>query len=40
VRQLRGEAHAQVDGVQVSLTHAIGGMFQSAATTILTNALG
>ena len=40
VRQLRGEAHAQVDGVQVSLTHAIGGMFQSAATTILTNAAG
>ncbi len=35
IRQLRGEAAAQVDGVTTSLTHAIGGMFQSAATTIL-----
>ena len=35
IRQLRGEAPAQVDGVEVSLTHAIGGMFQAAATTIL-----
>lgn len=40
VRQLRGEAAAQVDDVRVSLTHAIGGMFQSAATAILTNAAG
>jgi len=40
VRQLRGEAAAQVDGVRVSLTHAIGGMFQAAATAILTNDLG
>jgi acetyl-CoA acetyltransferase len=35
IRQLRGEAAAQVDGVQVSLTHAIGGMFQAASTVIL-----
>ena len=35
IRQLRGEAPAQVDGVAVSLTHAIGGMFQAAATAIL-----
>jgi acetyl-CoA acetyltransferase len=35
VRQLRGEAAAQVDGVSTSLTHAIGGMFQAAATAIL-----
>ncbi len=35
IRQLRGEASAQVDGVDVSLTHAIGGMFQAAATVIL-----
>jgi acetyl-CoA acetyltransferase len=35
IRQLRGEAPAQVDGVEVALTHAIGGMFQAAATVIL-----
>jgi len=35
IRQLRGEAAAQVDGVRTSLTHAIGGMFQAAATAIL-----
>jgi acetyl-CoA acetyltransferase len=35
IRQLRGEAAAPVDGVTTSLTHAIGGMFQSAATAIL-----
>ena len=35
IRQLRGEAPAQVDGVATSLTHAIGGMFQAAATAIL-----
>ena len=37
VRQLRGDAAAPVDGVRTSLTHAIGGMFQAAATAILTN---
>ncbi|MDA8044178.1 MAG: thiolase [Actinomycetota bacterium] len=35
VRQLRGEASAQVADVHTSLTHAIGGMFQHAATVIL-----
>ncbi len=35
VRQLRGEAAAQVGGITTSLTHAIGGMFQAAATAIL-----
>ena len=35
IRQLRGEAAAQVDGVTTSLTHTIGGMFQAAATAIL-----
>ena len=35
IRQLRAEAPAQVDGVRVSLTHAIGGMFQAAATVLL-----
>jgi acetyl-CoA acetyltransferase len=37
VRQVRGEAAAQVDGVTTSLTHAIGGMFQSAATVVLSS---
>ena len=40
VRQLRGDASAQVDGVTTSLTHAIGGMFQAAATAILTTESG
>jgi acetyl-CoA acetyltransferase len=35
IRQIRREAAAPVAGVQVSLTHAIGGMFQAAATVIL-----
>jgi hypothetical protein len=35
IRQLRREAPAQVDGVRVGVTHAIGGMFQAAATVIL-----
>ena len=35
IRQVRQEAPAQVEGVRVSLTHAIGGMFQAAATAIL-----
>jgi acetyl-CoA acetyltransferase len=38
IRQVRGEAAAQVDGVTTSLTHAIGGMFQSAATAIVSSA--
>lgn len=39
IRQLRGEAAAQVDGVTTSLTHTIGGMFQAAATAILSTEL-
>jgi acetyl-CoA acetyltransferase len=34
IRQIRGEAPAQVDGVRTSITHTIGGMFQGAATAI------
>jgi acetyl-CoA acetyltransferase len=37
VRQLRGEAAAQLEGVRTSLAHGIGGMFQAAATVILSN---
>jgi len=36
-RSLRGRVAAQVDGIEVALTHAIGGMFQAAATVILSN---
>ena len=34
IRQLRGEAAAQVDDVAVSVTHGIGGMFAAAATVV------
>jgi len=37
IRQLRGEAAAQVDGVKTSLVHAPGGMFSATATLILGN---
>ena len=37
VRQLRGEAEAQVDGVETSLVHAPGGMFSATSTLILGN---
>ena len=37
VRQLRGEADAQVDGVEVGIVHAPGGMFSLTATLILSN---
>jgi len=37
VRQLRGEAPAQVDGVKVSIAHGVGGMFFAAGTLVLTN---
>jgi acetyl-CoA acetyltransferase len=40
VRQLRGEAAAQVGGVSASLVHGLGGMFQAAATLILSNQPG
>jgi acetyl-CoA acetyltransferase len=35
VRQLRGEAAAQVPGVEVSVAQGVGGMFMSAATLVL-----
>jgi acetyl-CoA acetyltransferase len=35
VRQLRGEAAAQVEGVEVSLAQGVGGMFMAAGTLVL-----
>jgi acetyl-CoA acetyltransferase len=35
VRQLRGEASAQVEGVEVSLAQGVGGMFMAAGTLVL-----
>jgi acetyl-CoA acetyltransferase len=35
VRQLRGEAAYQVDGVEVSLAQGVGGMFMAAGTLVL-----
>jgi len=35
VRQLRGEASAQVPGVEVSLTQGVGGMFMAAGSLVL-----
>jgi acetyl-CoA acetyltransferase len=40
VRQLRGEAAAQVPDVKVSVAHGIGGMFNHAATLVLSNEPG
>lgn len=37
VRQLRGEAAAQIEGVEISVAHGVGGMFASSGTIILTN---
>ena len=37
VRQLRGEAAAQLPGVRTSIAHGVGGMFSAAGTLILTN---
>jgi acetyl-CoA acetyltransferase len=37
VRQLRGEAAAQVANVRTSIAHGVGGMFHAAGTLILTN---
>ncbi len=37
VRQLRGEAAAQLPDVRTSIAHGVGGMFSAAATLILTN---
>jgi acetyl-CoA acetyltransferase len=38
VRQLRGTAPAQVDGVEVSVAHAVGGYFWAASTLVLAKA--
>ena len=40
IRQLRGEAAAQVDDVAVSVTHGIGGMFAAAATVVFSTEVG
>ncbi|CAN5260722.1 thiolase [soil metagenome] len=40
VRQLRGEASAQVADVEISVAHAIGGMFAAAATIIMSTTHG
>ena len=37
VRQVRGTAPAQVDGVQISVAHGVGGMFAASGTVVLTN---
>jgi len=37
VRQLRGTAPAQVDGVEISVAHGVGGMFAASGTLVLTN---
>ncbi len=37
VRQLRGAAPAQVDGVKVSVSHGVGGMFAASGTVIMSN---
>jgi acetyl-CoA acetyltransferase len=37
VRQLRGEAAAQLPNVRTSIAHGVGGMFNAAGTLILTN---
>jgi len=38
VRQLRGTAAAQVDDVEVSVSHGVGGMFGASGTIIFSNA--
>ncbi len=35
VRQVRGTSPAQVDGVEVSVAHGVGGMFAAAGTVVL-----
>lgn len=37
VRQVRGTAPAQVDGVKVSVSHGVGGMFMASGTIIMSN---
>ena len=38
IRQVRGTAPAQVDGVEVSMAHAVGGYFWAAASVVLARA--
>jgi len=40
VRQLRGEAAAQLPDLRTSIAHGVGGMFHAAGTLILTNDAG
>jgi acetyl-CoA acetyltransferase len=40
VRQLRGEAAAQLSDVRISIAHGVGGMFHAAGTLLLTNDKG
>ena len=35
VRQVRGISPAQVDGVEISVAHGVGGMFAAAGTVVL-----
>jgi acetyl-CoA acetyltransferase len=37
IRQLRGEAAAQVPNVTIGVTHGVGGMFAAAGTLVWTN---
>lgn len=37
VRQMRGEAPAQVDGLQIGVCQGVGGMFAAAGTIVFTN---
>jgi acetyl-CoA acetyltransferase len=39
IRQLRGEAFNQVDGLEVGLVQGVGGMFTAASTLIFSNRL-
>ena len=35
VRQVRGVAPAQVDGVEIAVSHGVGGMFAASGTIVL-----
>ena len=37
IRQVRGEAAAQVPDVKISIAHGVGGMFMASGTLVLTN---
>ena len=37
VRQMRGEAPAQVPGAKISVVHGVGGMFSASGTIVMTN---